>query len=65
MDRWTPQRALHSILFHHFTSMVLLQIDPQGIAIVPLEGDAPRAIDMNTASGGGPLQAMEVEPRDI
>ena len=30
--------------------MILFQIDPDGIAIVPFEGNAPGSIDMNCVS---------------
>jgi hypothetical protein len=65
MDRRTPQMALNGILFHHPTSMILLQIDPQRLSLFPFEGNAPWAVDVNTVSRGYPLKAMEVEPRDV
>src|SRR5918992_250337 len=65
MDRRTPQRALNGILFHHPTSMILFQIDPQRLALRPFEGDAPWAVDVNTVTRGYPLKAVEVEPRYV
>jgi hypothetical protein len=53
------------MLFHHFTSMILFQIDPQRLAVFPLKGDAPWAVDVNTVPCGYSLQAMEVEPRYV
>src|SRR5262249_49820958 len=35
MDRRTLHRALHGILSHPFTSMILFKIDPQRITIFP------------------------------
>jgi hypothetical protein len=43
--------------------MILFQIDPQGLALFPLKGDAPRAVNMDTVPGGASLKNMEVEPR--
>ena len=47
------------------TSMILLKIDPECIAILPFERDTPRAIDVNTITFGYPLQTVKVEPRYI
>ena len=44
------------------TSMILLNIDPECITILPFECDAPRAIDVNTITFGYPLQTVKVEP---
>jgi hypothetical protein len=65
MDRRTSQRTPNDILSHHFTSMILFKIDPQRIAVIPLERDAPRTVDVNTVTSGRPLKAMEVEPRHV
>ena len=46
------------------TSMILLKIDPECIAILPFERDTPRAIDVNTITLY-PLQTVKVEPRYI
>jgi hypothetical protein len=41
--------------------MILFQIDPQYLAVLPLEGDALWTVDVNTVPGRFPLKAMEVE----
>src|SRR5258708_1274147 len=47
-------------------SMVLLEIDPTGFAILEFEGDAPRSIDVDRiALRIEPLQGMKVEARNI
>ena len=46
--------------------MVLLQIHPVNFTIFELEGDAPRAVDMDRISRWPiPSQTMEIEPREI
>ena len=47
------------------TSMILLKMDPECIAILPFERDTPRAIDVDTITFGYPLQTVKVEPRYI
>jgi len=61
MDWRTLHRTLHSILSHPFTSMILFKIDPQRVAISPLERDAPRTVDVNTVTCRHPLKAVEIE----
>lgn len=43
--------------------MILLQIDPPGIALDPLEGNAPRAVDVEAVALRQAVQAMKVEAR--
>jgi hypothetical protein len=65
MDRWTLHRALNGRLSHPFTSMILFKIDPQRLAILPLERDAPRTVNVNTVTFRHPLQAMEIESQYV
>ena len=45
--------------------MVLLEIDPQDPSIAPLEGDAPRAVDVDRVAPRPAAQRVEVETRLI
>ena len=46
--------------------MILLEIDPEGIARIEFESDAPRAVDMNRITGRDKsLQRMKVKPGKI
>ena len=64
MNRWSRRAASHSILGHAVSSMILLEIDPAGLARVELEGDAPRPVDVNRETDGiEAAQCMEVEAR--
>ena len=45
--------------------VVLLQVDPNRLALLPLEGDAPRSVDMQAVALRPAPQGMEVEARDI
>jgi hypothetical protein len=40
----------------------MFKIDPQGLAVVPLERDAPRAVDMDRIASRLALECMEVKP---
>ena len=48
-------------LNHHFPSMILLKIDPQGITALPLERDTPRTIDVDAVALEQTMKTMEVE----
>lgn len=41
--------------------MVLFKIDSQCLTVLPREGDAPGAIDMDTVPDRGPVKAMKME----
>ncbi len=41
--------------------MVLFEIDPQRFTVLPREGYAPRAVNMDTVSYRGSVKAMKVE----
>ena len=45
--------------------MVLFEIDPQSLTVLPCEGNAPGAIDMDTVPYRGSVKAMKVEARHI
>ena len=45
--------------------MILLQINPQRIRVLPLEGDAPRSVDVEGIAPGYTLQAVEVKTRAV
>ena len=45
--------------------MVLLQIDPPRVAAPPLEGDAPRPVDVKRIPLWLAAQDMEVEAREV
>lgn len=44
--------------------MVLLQVDPEGLALIPFEGDAPRAVEVQAVPFRLAAEPVEVEPRD-
>lgn len=43
-------------------SMILLEVDPQGLAVFPLEGDLPRAVDGNGVAAGLALERVKPPP---
>jgi hypothetical protein len=46
--------------------MILLEIDPAGLAILEFESDAPRSVDVNRVSPWvEALQGMKVEARNV
>jgi hypothetical protein len=46
-------------------SVILHQVDPDGVFTLPLEGKAPGAVDMNGVAGWLALQSVEVETRGV
>jgi hypothetical protein len=42
--------------------MILLQLYPHGVSVVPLKGDAPRAVDVHAVALWTSSQGVEVEP---
>ena len=44
--------------------MVLLVIDSEGVPFLPLEGHAPRPVDVERVTDWRSLQAVEIEPRN-
>jgi hypothetical protein len=59
------QRAFYGIFGHVSTSMILLQIDSEGVTIFPFEGNAPGAVHMKTVSFGGPVKTVKIETREL
>jgi hypothetical protein len=45
--------------------VILFQIDPQSVAVFPLERDAPRPVDVNAVADGGFMQRMKLKPWEI
>jgi hypothetical protein len=45
--------------------MILFQIDPPSVTISPLEGNAPRSVDMKRVARRLATQGVEVEARDV
>ena len=44
--------------------MILFEIDAQRLALPPLEGDAPGAVDMDAEASGRSAEAVKIESRD-
>ena len=47
------------------SSVVLLEVDPHRVAILPFERDTPQAVDVKAVANGPALQPMEVEPLQV
>jgi hypothetical protein len=46
--------------------VILFEIDPEGVAILELECDAPRPVHVDRVAGGiVPSQRMEIEPGQV
>ena len=45
--------------------MILFKIDPQRIAIFPLKGDTPWAVNVDTVTFRYSVKAVEIESRHI
>jgi hypothetical protein len=63
MDRFSVQRSFNGVFVHDFTLMVLFKIDPKRFTVLPLKGDTPGAVNMDTVAFWYPFKAVEVESR--
>ena len=43
--------------------MILFEIDAQSLAVLPFEGDAPGAVDMDAEAPGRSAKTVKIEPR--
>jgi hypothetical protein len=60
--RRRPHLIVNGQLSHvRLSSMVLLQVDPEGVSIDPFESDAPRSVHMDRVPLRSAAQSMKVE----
>ena len=45
-----------------YSSVVLLDVNPHRVAVLPLERQTPRSVDVHAVADGPTLQPMEIEP---
>jgi len=59
MRRGTAGIALGD-MFGHVSSVILLEVDPQRIAVKPFERDTPGSVDVQAVAGRSEAQAIQV-----